>query len=107
MKAETRLGDFICNTRFQDLLPGPLETVKNQLLAVVGTTFAGAAAEGCKEAVRFYKALTQEDHERHFKDCMGFAKKSVSRKSAKRVLATVHRLEELHDIRELIRLLVI
>jgi 2-methylcitrate dehydratase PrpD len=57
MKAEERLVDFICNTRFQDLPPVALETIKNQLLAVVGTIFAGASAEGCKEAVRFYGEL--------------------------------------------------
>jgi 2-methylcitrate dehydratase PrpD len=51
--------------------------------------------------------LTQEDHERHFKDCMDFAKKPVSKKSAKKILSIVHSLEELDNIRELIQLLIV
>ncbi len=57
MKAEEGLVDFVCDTRFEDLPESPLRTVKNQLLAVAGTTIAGATEEGCEDAVRFYRDL--------------------------------------------------
>jgi 2-methylcitrate dehydratase PrpD len=57
MKTEEKLVDFICRTRFEDLPQEALKTIKSQLLAVVGTTLAGANEEGCEQAVRFYKDL--------------------------------------------------
>jgi 2-methylcitrate dehydratase PrpD len=55
MNAEKKLVDFICDTRFDDLPRSALETIKNQFLAVAGTTLAGASEEGCLQAVRLYK----------------------------------------------------
>ena len=57
MKAEEKLVAFVHDTRFEDIPPVPLETVKNQILAIMGTTVAGASADGCETAVRLYKEL--------------------------------------------------
>ncbi len=57
MKTEEKLIDFVCHTKFEDLPQAALKTIKNQLLAVVGTTLAGATEDGCEQAVRFYKDL--------------------------------------------------
>jgi len=57
MKAEEKLIDFICSTKFEVLPLEALKTVKNQLLAITGTTLAGATEEGCEQAVRFYRGL--------------------------------------------------
>ena len=57
MKTEEKLIDFVCRTKFEDLPQVALKTVKNQLLAVVGTSLAGATEDGCEQAVRFYKDL--------------------------------------------------
>ena len=57
MKSEELLVDFICNTKFEDFPERALRTVKNQFLAIAGTTIAGASEDGCEEAVRFYQEL--------------------------------------------------
>jgi 2-methylcitrate dehydratase PrpD len=57
MKAEEKIIDFVCDRRFEDLPKSALETIKNQLLAITGTTLAGATEDGCEEAVRFYQKL--------------------------------------------------
>jgi 2-methylcitrate dehydratase PrpD len=57
MKAEEQLVAFVRDTRFEDIPPNALETVKNQILAIMGTTVAGASADGCETAVRLYKEL--------------------------------------------------
>jgi 2-methylcitrate dehydratase PrpD len=57
MKAEERIVDFVCNTRFKDLSQPVLKTIKNQLLAVTGTTLAGATEDGCEQAVHFFRGL--------------------------------------------------
>jgi 2-methylcitrate dehydratase PrpD len=57
MKAEEKLVSFVRDTRFEDIPPVALETVKNQVLAIIGTTVAGASADGCETAVRLYKGL--------------------------------------------------
>lgn len=57
MKAEEKLVSFVRTTRFEQIPSIALETVKNQLLAVLGTTIAGATAEGCETAVQFYREL--------------------------------------------------
>lgn len=57
MKTEEKLIDFVCGTKLEDI-PGPvLETVKHMLLIIVGTTLAGAAEDGCEDAVRLYREL--------------------------------------------------
>ncbi len=57
MKPEELLIDFVCNTQLGDIPETALQTVKNQLLTIVGTTVAGAGEDGCEEAVRFYRDL--------------------------------------------------
>jgi 2-methylcitrate dehydratase PrpD len=57
MKAEEKLVTFIHDTRFADIPPAALKTVKHQVLAVIGTTIAGATADGCEAAVQLYKEL--------------------------------------------------
>jgi 2-methylcitrate dehydratase PrpD len=57
MKAEEKLVTFIHDTRFADIPSAALKTVKHQVLAVIGTTIAGATADGCAAAVQLYKEL--------------------------------------------------
>ncbi len=57
MKAEAKLVSFIRDTRFADIPPAALKTVKHQILAVLGTTIAGATADGCEAAVQLYREL--------------------------------------------------
>ena len=57
MKAEEKLVTFIHDTRFADIPPAALKTVKHQVLAVIGTTIAGATADGCSTAVQLYREL--------------------------------------------------
>ncbi len=57
MKAEAKLVSFIHDTRFADIPLAALNTVKHQVLAVIGTTIAGATADGCETAVQLYREL--------------------------------------------------
>jgi 2-methylcitrate dehydratase PrpD len=57
MNAEERLVDFICDTRLEDLPPRAVDVIKNQFLAVAGTTVAGAFEEGCEQTVRMLRDL--------------------------------------------------
>ncbi len=57
MKSEEKLVDFICNAKFEGFPESALRTVKNQFLAIAGTTLAGACEDGCEEAIRFYREL--------------------------------------------------
>ena len=57
MKAEERLVDFVCTARAEGIPPAALETVRHQILTVIGTTIGGATAEGCETAVRLYREL--------------------------------------------------
>jgi 2-methylcitrate dehydratase PrpD len=57
MKAEEKLIAFINETRFADIPSAALRTVKYQVLAVIGTTIAGATADGCETAVRLFREL--------------------------------------------------
>jgi len=57
MKPEERLVDFIHDARFEDLPREAVDVVKNQFLAIAGTTFGGAGEEGCEEAVSFFRGL--------------------------------------------------
>ena len=57
MKAEAQLVSFIHDTRFAEIPLAALKTVKHQVLAVIGTTIAGATADGCETAVQLYREL--------------------------------------------------
>jgi 2-methylcitrate dehydratase PrpD len=57
MGTEEKLIDFVCKARFEDFPEAVLETIRNQFLGIAGTIVAGAAEDGCKEAVRFYREL--------------------------------------------------
>jgi 2-methylcitrate dehydratase PrpD len=57
VKAEEKLVAFALDTRFEEIPADALRTVRYQILAIVGTTIAGATAEGCETAVQLYKEL--------------------------------------------------
>jgi len=57
METESRIVEYICNTAFTDLPYSALRVVKNQLLSVIGTTIAGASAEGCESIVSLGKEI--------------------------------------------------
>jgi hypothetical protein len=49
--------------------------------------------------------LTREDHEKRFRDCLGFAKKPISREKADQLSTMIRDLEKVPDIREFVQLL--
>lgn len=57
MRVEQKLIDWISSVGLEDFPDGVLETTRNQLLTIVGTTVAGATEDGCLEAVDFYRQL--------------------------------------------------
>ncbi len=57
MKAEERLVEYVCGATFADVPAEAVELIKNQLLTVLGTTIAGASAEGCETLVDLYREL--------------------------------------------------
>ena len=52
---EKQIVDYICDTRFDDLPREAVDTIKKMLLADIGTTIAGAQADGCRELAEFYR----------------------------------------------------
>jgi 2-methylcitrate dehydratase PrpD len=56
MSIEHELVRFVCRTAYEDLKPGPLLTIKNQLLTVLGTTIAGSTQAGCQTLIDFYRS---------------------------------------------------
>jgi 2-methylcitrate dehydratase PrpD len=57
METEGRLVEYVCGANFADLPSACLELIKSQLLTVLGTTIAGADADGCATLARFYREL--------------------------------------------------
>lgn len=55
MSAEEQIVDFVCNAKYTDFPAAALETVRNMLVADLGTTIAGAQADGCRELVEFHR----------------------------------------------------
>jgi 2-methylcitrate dehydratase PrpD len=51
--------------------------------------------------------LSEQEQEEHFWDCIDFAKKSLPRENAEKIISLVRNLEELEDVRVLIPLLLI
>lgn len=57
MEIEKKLVEYICTSNFKDIPPQPLSVVKNMVLTVLGTSIAGAHAEGCEPLVDLYRGL--------------------------------------------------
>lgn len=57
MGTEEQLVDWISKAHYEDFPEAVLETVKNQFLTIVATTVAGAAEDGCREALSLYRDL--------------------------------------------------
>lgn len=57
MSTEQEIARFVCRTDFS-AIPGPaLETMRDVVLGVLGTTIAGASAEGCGTVVELAREL--------------------------------------------------
>jgi 2-methylcitrate dehydratase PrpD len=48
VETECKIVEFVNGTSFADIPPRAIEIVKDQVLSIVGTTIAGASAEGCE-----------------------------------------------------------
>ena len=57
MEVERKVVEFLCSTKYGEIPQEPLETVRNMILRVLGTTIAGSSAEGCTALVDFYKEM--------------------------------------------------
>ena len=57
METERRLIEYVCRTAFNDIPESAMRVTRNQVLAVLGTTIAGASAEGCEAVVGLAKEL--------------------------------------------------
>lgn len=55
MNFERQIVDYISETKFDDLPEAAVDTVMKMLLADIGTTIAGAQADGCRELAEFYR----------------------------------------------------
>lgn len=55
METEKRLAEYVSETKFEDLPQEPVDIIKNVTLTVLGTTIAGATAEGCEALVNQVK----------------------------------------------------
>ena len=55
MKFERQIVDYVTGAAFEDLPAAALEATRKMLLADVGTTIAGARADGCAEVAEFYR----------------------------------------------------
>jgi 2-methylcitrate dehydratase PrpD len=51
METEKKIAEYVSETQFEDLPREPVEIIKNVIFTVLGTTIAGAAAEGCEALV--------------------------------------------------------
>ena len=51
MEIETLLAQYASDTKYEDLPKGPIEVIRNVVLTVLGTTIAGATAQGCETLV--------------------------------------------------------
>ena len=57
MDVEKTLVDYILHTDFYGIPKGPLNTIQNMVLTVLGTTIAGCMTEGCEPLVQFYREM--------------------------------------------------
>lgn len=51
MELEKKLVQYVLDTKYEDLPTEPIDIIKNVILTVLGTTVAGAKAEGCEALV--------------------------------------------------------
>ena len=56
MKFERQIVDYIIDTDIGEMPQEAIDTVKRMLLADIGTTIAGAQADGCEELAEFYES---------------------------------------------------
>lgn len=57
MNSEQGIARFVCQTDFSDIPAEVLQTVRDELLGVLGTTVAGASAQGCETVVEVAREL--------------------------------------------------
>jgi len=57
MKFERQIVDYVIDTRYEDIPPAAIHTVKRMLLADIGTIIAGTQADGCRELADFYRSI--------------------------------------------------
>jgi len=55
MELERILSEYVSDSKFEDLPKRPVDTIKNMVLTILGTTVAGATAEGCEAVVNQVK----------------------------------------------------
>src|SRR3989304_1573960 len=55
METEKKLAQYVSETPYHDFPGEPVEIARNVVLTVLGTTIAGAAAEGCESLVNQVK----------------------------------------------------
>jgi 2-methylcitrate dehydratase PrpD len=55
MELEKTLAEYVSKTKFEDLPKEPIDTIKRVILTIMGTTIAGATAEGCQAVVNQVK----------------------------------------------------
>jgi 2-methylcitrate dehydratase PrpD len=55
MELEKILSEYVSDSKFEDLPKLPVNTIKNMILTILGTTVAGAMAEGCEAVVHQVK----------------------------------------------------
>ena len=55
MELEKILSEYVSDSKFEDLPKALVDTIKNMILTVLGTTVAGATAEGCEAVVNQVK----------------------------------------------------
>ena len=57
METERNVAEYICHATYSAVPSAAIEVIKDQLLAVLGTTIAGAHADGCETVVKLAKEL--------------------------------------------------
>jgi 2-methylcitrate dehydratase PrpD len=57
VNTEQEIARFVCRTSFGDIPAVALETIRDEVLGVLGTTIAGASAQGCETVVEIVREL--------------------------------------------------
>ena len=57
MEVEKKLVDYLVQTKFESIPQEPIQTIKNMVLTVLGTTLAGSSSEGCEEMIAYYSKM--------------------------------------------------